>query len=294
MVIHVQQGGGDKFRGGETLVEFAGLIQLVDQFLWDHLAGLVVAGVHFQHFRLVDPVLHDLGGEFHEIAGNVGPCQALVGALRQQSMQSVPEFMEKGFHLVIAQQGRLVAHRLGEVAGDGDHRPHVDPFGRGVLLAVVGHPGASLLRCPRKIIHVEYPDEGAVAVFHLIHLAFGVKEGHVLHFGEGESIKLVGHAKNPVADIVQLEIGTQLLFIKVELLLPHLLGIIPPVPTLQFEVASFAVDHRLDVGGFLFGSGDGRGPHLGKQVIHIFRCFGHVVVDHEGCPVGITHQVGLL
>ncbi len=112
VVIHVEQGGGDEFGSDKPLVELAGLVELVDQLLGNHLTGLVMPGVHLKHFRLVDPVLHDLGGKLHKITGHIGPGQALVCTLRKQTMQAMPEFVEKGLHLVVAQQGGFVAHRL--------------------------------------------------------------------------------------------------------------------------------------------------------------------------------------
>ena len=60
MQLHVQDGAGEEFDGGKTLVEGAGGEQAVDQVVGDGLAGFVVAGVSAQSLRRLQPVFVDL------------------------------------------------------------------------------------------------------------------------------------------------------------------------------------------------------------------------------------------
>ena len=60
IVVHVEQGGGEELGGHETLAIGLGGGNLLDEFVWDGLAGLVVVGIHLHHLRVAAPVLHHL------------------------------------------------------------------------------------------------------------------------------------------------------------------------------------------------------------------------------------------
>ena len=60
MPLHVQDGRGAKFRGHETLVELACVIDFRDKGVGDDLAGLVVLGIFSENLRLESPVLIEL------------------------------------------------------------------------------------------------------------------------------------------------------------------------------------------------------------------------------------------
>ncbi len=143
-----------------------------------------------------------------------------------------------------------------------------------------GTPGSHLLSVTRMEIHEQHPHMAAVGFLHLIGHRLLMVKRHVIPLLEGDAIKLVRGIENSVHGIVEGEIGLDLAFVEVELLLPQLLAVIPPVPGRQFEVAPFAVDDLLH--GIAVGSGDlhGRGPELQQKIIDRFRRLGHVDIDH--------------
>ena len=72
MQVHVEDGGGQQFGSHETLVECFLVQYLFNQAVGNDFAGLVMLGIHFQHFGFGSPMLVDLRGEFHEVAYDIG------------------------------------------------------------------------------------------------------------------------------------------------------------------------------------------------------------------------------
>ena len=72
MQVHVEDGGGQQLGSHETLVERFLVQYLFNQAVGNDLAGLVMLGIHFQHFGFGSPMLVDLRGEFHEVAYDIG------------------------------------------------------------------------------------------------------------------------------------------------------------------------------------------------------------------------------
>ena len=90
---------------------------LVQQVLWQRVAGLVVAGDQRQAVRLPAPVLHKLARQLHGIPRHaVDPGCAGVFDAGQQVVQAVAEFVEQGGDFIVGQQRRLAADGRGEVA----------------------------------------------------------------------------------------------------------------------------------------------------------------------------------
>ncbi len=77
-------------------------------------------------------------------------------------MQRVAEFVEQRARVIEAQQRRLAAGGLGEIADIDDQR--ADVARKLFLIAQRGHPGAAALRGAREIIAEEQPDLVAVGV----------------------------------------------------------------------------------------------------------------------------------
>ena len=67
---HVDDGRGGVFDGGEALVEGPRRQEALQQLLRHRLAGAVMPGMGAQDLRLFEPVLIELRGQFHEIAGH--------------------------------------------------------------------------------------------------------------------------------------------------------------------------------------------------------------------------------
>ena len=80
-----------------------------------------------------------------------------------------------------------------------------------------------------------------------------------------EAPELSGHREGALADAVELEVGLEDLVVEVVFGLLQLLGVIPPVPGLERELAAFLVGHGLELRGFLFGHRQGRRPELVEE-----------------------------
>ncbi len=69
--------------------------QAVAHFLGHRLAGLGVEGELGQDLRHLQPVLVELGGQLHEVPGDAGATDALVGHVAQHLVQRVAELVEQ-------------------------------------------------------------------------------------------------------------------------------------------------------------------------------------------------------
>ena len=71
MEIHVEDRSREEFCGHKSLVELAGIVDFLNQFIGNDFSSLIVEGVRFEHFGFVAVVLHELAGQFNEVAGRV-------------------------------------------------------------------------------------------------------------------------------------------------------------------------------------------------------------------------------
>ena len=126
----------------ETLVEFFRRKHLIQQRLRDGFAGLVMLGVIFQHLRPNRPHLVNLRWILDEIARNTRSAEARIFHIGKHSVQRVPEFMKRGPHFVVGQQGRLARGRLRNIQMIRHHRFGAEEV---ALLNVGVHPGAAAL-----------------------------------------------------------------------------------------------------------------------------------------------------
>ena len=60
VLLHVKDGGSNKFGGHEALVEQSAILNLGDEAVGHDFSGLVMLGIHADDFRLGHPVFHDL------------------------------------------------------------------------------------------------------------------------------------------------------------------------------------------------------------------------------------------
>ncbi len=148
---HVEVTGGFELDGCEALVELPGFFDLVQKIPGDRLAGPVVLGVGLDHLGIGRPVLHDLGAELDEIAGDARPADRLVGHIGQEVLEGVAEFMEKRQGLLEGDQGRLVGRRLGEIADVVDDRRDA-PAVLDRLHPDRARPGSAPLGRPRDVV----------------------------------------------------------------------------------------------------------------------------------------------
>ena len=255
------------------------------------LAGLVVLGVDGQELRLEGPVLHDLRRQLDGVAGH-GP--AAVAALREERRQRVAELVEERLDLVGREERRRVGRRPGEVAGDRRHGRHA------LALLVVGapeaaRPGAAALARPRVEVHVEDAEVPAVGLEDLEDLDLGVVARQVGLLDELQAVELVAQGEDAVADVVELEVGPQGGVVEGVFLLAQLLGVVPPIPGGELELAGLvAVDEGLERGRLLAGLDQGRLPELLEEGVDLLGRLGHVVLQDEGGVVGVAEELGPL
>ena len=298
MPLHIQLGGGQKFRQHVTLVELGRLFDLVHQGLRHRLVGLIVHGIVREYRRVERPMLVELRREFDEVACDVGARQSRVALIGKQPMQGVAEFMEHRRHVVERDERRLARRRLGEVGDIVDHRFGAQQLG---LPDEVIHPGAAGFVVTLEVIEIHQAQRGAVLVGDFEDAHVRLIDRDVLALFERQTIELVGCEKHTVLEhIVEFEIRLDLIFIQVVLRLADLLGVHLPVPRRELEmlaaleVLAALVDDHLNVLGFAARFGCGGGHQLREKRLHRGRCFRHLVVEHIRGIVWEPEQRGLL
>ena len=235
-------------------LEVGGAADAVDVFRGDGVAGLVVDGEGVEPFLFERPVLHDLGGQFHEVAQDVGACRGAVGAAGEHAVEGVPELVEEGGHLVEGEEGGGGGGGLGEVGDDGYDGAYV-PAAFAVLGAEVGHPCASSLAFAGEEVEVEDGEEGAVRVAHLEGADVLVVAGDVARFAEGEPVEAGGEGEDAFLHFFQAEVGAEEFVVEGVALLFEAVGVVCPVPALEGAVEAFGA--REVLGFLLFREGVG-------------------------------------
>ena len=234
VVVHIEDRRGEQFGGNESLVEGGGTIDFRNEAVGHDLARLVVESVGLHDLGAVAVVLHELGGQFDEVSRRVGACEGFVGCLREESVERVSELVEEGLHIVHAEQRGVALSRFVEVTDIDDYRAMVNPVGIHILMADIVHPCAGAFACAGKIVGVEDTDERAVGIGYLENLHLGVIDGHAFELLELQAIERGGELEHTAAHIAQLEIGFEFFLVEVVLLFAEFLGVVPPVPRLQF------------------------------------------------------------
>ncbi len=240
-----------------------------------------MAGIDLEQFRLKLPVLVELRWELNKVAVHIGARVALVLAAGEHAVESVAKLVEHCFHFVDGEQRSLASGRLGEVAHVVDYRT--------LALGAVGflehkHPRALAFALARIVVGHESGDVLAFNVGHVVDLNVWMIDWCVGNLLECQSVKAVGHREDALAHVVDREICAHIVFVEVELLLFHLLGIVVIVPSSDFEVAAVVVDIRLHISDFLFRFLHCWLPNLHQQILSSLHCLRH----HVGClEVGI-------
>ena len=190
-------------------------------------------------------------------------------------MQGVAELVEHGLGVVPGEQHGLAGLGLDEVrvvGDDGDHRP-----GQFLLLAIGVHPGAGILARPGEGVEVPDADHRVVAVANLIDRHVGMEDRHAFDLLEGEAVQLARREEHGLADVVQLEVGLELVEIEVVLGLAQLLGVVAVVPGGELVAAVLGVHQLLHRRHVHLHLGDGGGDRLGQEVHGVLRILGHGV-----------------
>ena len=106
----------------KPLVEGPRRQEALQQLLRHRLAGAVMPGMGAQDLRLFEPMLIELRGQFHEIAGHRRAREERIGDVREKAVERMAELVEQGARVVEGEQRCLTFRRLGEVHHVDDDR----------------------------------------------------------------------------------------------------------------------------------------------------------------------------
>ena len=215
VIGHIQQSERHLSQTRCSSHEVAALHDTLYQLVGQRFPRLVVEGEGTQKLLLDSVVLHELRRQLHEVPPYIRAAETLETGIGEHAVQGVAELMKECLHFTECQQGRLLLRGLGEVHHHADVRTDVLTFLVDILSLKLRHPRTALLALARMEISIEYGQERAVLVEHLVRLDVGMIHGNVLVFLEGYSVQLVSQSEDPLDDVLQLEIRTQHLLIQV-------------------------------------------------------------------------------
>ena len=135
MKREIDEGRGQIFHRGETLVEVARGHQALEQFFRNRFAGSVMGCIAAQDVRLRASARR-AGRKLDEVSRHSRAREQRIGHVREQAVQSVAEFVEKRAGVVEAQKRRLACRTLGEF----------------ITLTMIGRMSPVSLSCERKAL----------------------------------------------------------------------------------------------------------------------------------------------
>ena len=235
-------------------------------------------------------MLHHLRRQLDKVASHAR--HAIIVNILKEIVQAMSKLVEQGCRLVGTQQRRLARSGLAEVADDRHDRSETLAVLVG-LRAVSAAPGATTLAGPREEVEIDHAQMRAILVLALEDLSLGIRQRHVLQRREGDAIQLVGHIEGTLAHVIEFQVRTDVVLVKVELGLLGFLEIIAPIPALGLKIATLFLDLGVDVGQLAFRLGQSRRPDLIEQLIDIRRVLRHTILEGESGIILIAHQFGL-
>ena len=261
-------------------------LHLVDERLRHGLTRLVVAGIVSQDDRVRHPVLVELRGHFHEVAGRIRTRERLVLLRSEEAMQSVAELMEERLYIRRGEEGGSALSRSLEVADVVDDRLRTEER---ALLDEVRHPRPTRLRWATEVVRIEESHGGIILVEDLVDL-YAISIDRDIRTGlEGQAIELVGCVEDSILQhAIQHEIGLEVGFVEVVLSLLQALSIVVEVPSSELEVLTLSLLSE----GFEFGdivsdlSTEG-GSQLADEALYGLGTASHLVAQ---CPRGEVGQ----
>mmetsp|Transcript_11172 Transcript_11172/g.31683 ORF Transcript_11172/g.31683 Transcript_11172/m.31683 type:complete len:254 (-) Transcript_11172:1172-1933(-) len=205
------------------------------------------------------------------------------------------KLMEQRLGVVVRQQCGGTLRALGKVVVVEDDGQAARRRARFSQLA---HPRpAALIGTAVVVVQEDCHQAAAVpAVPHLVHVNIGMVRLHLWLLLKAQPKQLAGHVKHRSGDGLQAQVGLELSLVEVVAVLPHLLGVVPPVPRLN--VCRLAVPGGRGVfqQGLPFGVGrhGGFAPHVLQQLHHTSRALGHCVCRLVVCKGREPMHPGLL
>ena len=212
--------------------EVATLHNAMDEFVRQGLARLIVEGEGAQKIFFYSVVLHELRGQLHKVPPHIGTTETLETGVGKHAVQRVAKLVEEGLHLAKRQQRGFFCRGLRKVHHHRDVGTHIHAFLVDILSLILSHPCSTLLAFAGVEVGIEHSQEGAVLVEHLVGLHVRVINGNILILLERDAIEFVGQSKDAIDNLVQLEVRTQHLGIKVVFLQLKLVCIEGGIPLL--------------------------------------------------------------
>ena len=120
-----------------------------------------------------------------------------------------------------------------------------------------------------------------------------MRQRNILQLGESDAVKLVSHVKHTFAHLIEREVWTELVFVKVELGFLGFFEIVRPVPRFGLKVFSFFLYLGTDVVQFFPSLVQRRSPYGIEQTVYIFRVLGHAVFKHIRRIILVSHELCL-
>ena len=278
---HIQNRSRSQFRSHKSLIELGSGIDLLHQFLWNDLSGIVLR-IKRKQLRLESPIFVKLREHLHEVPLDARAAYRRVMTLRQQSVKCMSELVESSLHVVDA-------HILRQIAYIHDDRPYVVTCGVVILIADIVHPRSAAFAATREKVRSKNTDKRTVIVSKL-------PSGHAIRIIARNALYLLGiyaikhlrSGKHSIKHILSLKVFAYCIFIQVILGTSYLLGIVPPVPLLY--LGALREESRLDVSvhkelhllQFLLGLDIGRIHYALQELIHGLRVRCHLVRKGEG------------
>ena len=183
------------------------------------------------------------------------------------------ELVEHRHDVVVADQRRLACRRFREIA-DVVHDRLIAEQSR--LLHEAVFPRAAGFVVALEIVGVPQRQRRAVFVEHFEHAHVGLIDGKVVTFLERESVQLVRGEEHAVLQhAVEHEILLDFVFVDLEFVLLHLLGIELPIPRREFETAFLLVDDGLHFAASPFAFATAAGT---MSVISLIACSGDLAI----------------
>ena len=255
-----------------------GSLDLVNQFLRHLLACLIVLCKGVEELFLAEEVLVELRRQLHKVAGNTGSGESRVLAASEHSMECVSELMEEGFYLIIGKQRRFVCCRTCEVHHIDNMRTVVG-FAIAVLRLKIVHPCTAALAVPRVEVGIVNRQIFALFVKHLVGFHFGVVNGNVLVLFEGNAVETLCQTEDTLDNRLFLKVRTEIIVGDGIFLVFQFLGIVTPVPRLDSGIETVCGSKLLQF--FHFGTCGGHitVAQLVKQLINLFGCLCHRLVE---------------
>ncbi|EJX02574.1 hypothetical protein EVA_09315 [gut metagenome] len=156
------------------------------------------------------------------------------------------------------------------------------------------HPCTSTLGCTWEIVYVIEGKVRTVLIQHFKSFYFWIIQIEACHRLEMDAIQAVSNHKGTLPYILEREIRLEFAFAERILLLTQLFSIVPPVPSFKIEVASFFLNHLLQLNSFLFSLRQCSVPNSLQKIISRFRCLRHFIFKLEFSKVLVAEQTSLL